>query len=191
MITPPPLFLILMLIPFSCYFSWGNRALHSGAHTPADFADSPHSEIITEAALWSRRERARAKQEMPGHSDLRGFRPQDTSPSAVRHGQRLGTRASARTETHPSILTITSEEKNIKREPEAWHLRVAADLGGSPLPSGLSFPTCRPRLPESIPAAFQARAFPGAGRGAFLGSPSREDAPHRGRAEGPLLPGSH
>lgn len=75
MIITPPLFLILMLIPFSCYFSWGNRALHSEAHTPADFADSPHSEIITETALWSRRERARAKQEMPGYSDLRGFRP--------------------------------------------------------------------------------------------------------------------
>lgn len=70
--------------------------------------------------------------------------------------------------------------------------RAAADLGGVPsAPSGLSFPTFRPRLRvhrSGVPGA----GVPGSGRGSFLRSPSLEDAPCRGgRAEGPPLPGSH
>lgn len=172
------------------YFPQGNLRALARTPTPADFSDNPHGEIITEAALWSRRKRARAEQEMPGHCDLRGFQPHDNLPNAVRHGRRLGTRTSARAETHPSILTIALGLNNSDTEPLAWHLGSPLTLGRFLCPpASVSPPSGRDC--DSLAVAFQARAFPGAGGTPSSRSPSLEDAPRRGPAEWAPLPGSH
>lgn len=132
--------------------------------------------------------RAKAEQEMPGHCDLRGFSPTTTSRAQCGMGDAWAQEpARGLRHTHPSNYRF--EENNSDRT-LSLASRVAADLGELPLPSGLSFPTFRPRLRvhrSGVPGS----GVPGSGRDAFLRSPSLEDASRRGRAEWAPLPGSH
>lgn len=85
---------------------------------------------------------------MLGHSDLRWFRPRDTSVSAVRHGRRLGTSASARAQTHPSILTISLGKGILKENPKTGMERLPLTLGS---------PRCCPPASVSPPAGPECR----------------------------------
>lgn len=77
-----------------------------------------------------------------------------------------------------------------REDPKPGIQRAGRRPWGSPrCPPASVSPPAGPDCPNPIEWRSKSLAFPGAGRGASVGSPSQEDAPHRGRAEGPPAPG--